>query len=314
MTLLAKDFIETTEKLIFAVVESGLEQDKALCFLRYIFKNQQWKKVNTDQANHYLNAHYPYYLHYSSIKQAHCHAVDLKQIHKHHQPKAKLHTLLLSPPTDKVEEDLLALCHLFAKQGFPLDAMGVTGSVLISAQNPLSDIDLVFYCLDRFNQARHIVKQLIKQGECHALSDEDWQQSYQRRECDLSYADYFWHEKRKFNKAVINHRKFDLSFVSTAHSQTTVPPHYQKIQAITLQVHVTDDLLAFDYPSELGIKHPTIQSIVCYTATYTGQAFKGEWIEVSGQLERSSLGNSRIIVGSSREATGEYIKVIHEKN
>jgi predicted nucleotidyltransferase len=32
----AKDFIETAEGLIFAVVERGVEDGKALCFLRYV--------------------------------------------------------------------------------------------------------------------------------------------------------------------------------------------------------------------------------------------------------------------------------------
>jgi len=49
---------------------------------------------------------------------------------------------------------------------------------------------------------------------------------------------------------------------------------------------------------------------VCYTATYTGQAEQGERIEVAGQLEVSNTGLVRILVGSSREAEGEYIKVL----
>jgi len=32
----AKDFIETAEGLIFALVAPGLEEGKALCFLRYV--------------------------------------------------------------------------------------------------------------------------------------------------------------------------------------------------------------------------------------------------------------------------------------
>jgi len=40
----AKDFIETAEGLIFAVVEQGLEGGKALCFLRYVLTPSGWKK------------------------------------------------------------------------------------------------------------------------------------------------------------------------------------------------------------------------------------------------------------------------------
>jgi len=33
-------------------------------------------------------------------------------------------------------------------------------------------------------------------------------------------------------------------------------------------------------------------------------------IEIAGMLEEDEYGNQRIVVGSSREAQGEYIKVI----
>ncbi|MEY3107605.1 MAG: hypothetical protein RIT35_1783, partial [Pseudomonadota bacterium] len=46
------------------------------------------------------------------------------------------------------------------------------------------------------------------------------------------------------------------------------------------------------------------------SATYTGQAVKGETVEVSGLVEQTKEGLKRIVVGSSREAPGEYIKVV----
>ena len=67
---------------------------------------------------------------------------------------------------------------------------------------------------------------------------------------------------------------------------------------------------AFDYPAKFLIAQGKISEVVCYTATYTGQAEQGEMIEVSGQLEVSSNGLQRILVGSTREAQGEYIKVL----
>jgi len=309
---LAKDFVETSEGLVFAVVETGLEDGKVLCFLRYILLDSHWQKVNTDQANQYLIDHYSHYLYYSPIRQAHCHAVEYDQIYKHHHPRVKLKQLLVSPTSDDVETDLMQLCQLLVKQGFNLNEAGVTGSVLISAQKVSSDIDLVFYSRASFNKAREIVKALIKSGECHELTEDDWIESYDRRACDLTYDDYVWHEKRKFNKALINHRKFDLSFVAEDKPQPKTI-RYEKRQKIKLQAQVTDDYLGFDYPAEFTIQNDQIQAVICYTATYTGQALKGEWIEVAGQLEESSEGVRRIVVGSSREASGEYIKVINVK-
>lgn len=309
LNILAKDFIETAEGLIFAVVENTLEQATVLCFLRYINQNNAWTKVNTEQANQLLTDHYPEYLYYSPIKQASCHGVCIDNIVKHHQPRSRLKQIIESHQHDLVEKDLLALCYLFSANGLSSDKIGVTGSLLISAQKTSSDIDLVFYSRDDFNLAREVSKKLILQGDCSDLSEKDWQESYKRRSCDLTYDEYLWHEQRKFNKLVINHRKVDLNFVNTL-NKIQSSTQYTKLNTIKLKVKVIDATLAFDYPAEYSIEHDQIKSIVCYTATYTGQTQQGEWIVVSGQVEQSSEGVKRIVVGSSREAPGEYIKVI----
>ena len=88
--------------------------------------------------------------------------------------------------------------------------------------------------------------------------------------------------------------------------------NYEK-QGITLiRATVIDAQYAFDYPAKFIIDHEKIAEVVCYTATYTGQAEQGECVEVSGQLEISNTGLLRILVGSSREAQGEYIKVVSQ--
>ena len=140
------------------------------------------------------------------------------------------------------------------------------------------------------------------------LNDNDWQESYDRRSCELSFAEYVWHERRKSNKAVINGRKFDLNFIDDSTSAEAIS--YQKCGAIKLQCKVVDDTHAFDYPAKFKIDHEQFDAIVSFTATYTGQAIKGETVEVSGIVEQTQQGVKRIVVGSSREAHGEYIKVI----
>ncbi|MDO9267992.1 MAG: hypothetical protein Q7T96_02640 [Methylobacter sp.] len=321
----AKDFIETAEGLIFAVVEQGLEGGKVLCFLRYVLTPSGWKKVATEQANNLLQQQHPDYLHYSTVLDAHLHAVDADRIVKHHQPKHRLQQLMQAPRHDiardgvyaaslpgagaaAVERDLFRLCKLFEQYGLDLAQTGVTGSILVGVQNQSSDIDLVCYGRDIFHQCRAITRKLIEQGHLQALNDRDWQQSYERRSCELSFDDYVWHERRKCNKAVINGRKFDLNFIDRCASSEAVV--YQKCGTITLQCRVINDAHAFDYPAEFKIDHQQINAIVSFTATYTGQAVNGEMVEVSGILEQSQHGVRRIVVGSSREAHGEYIKVI----
>jgi len=307
---LAKDFIETAEGLVFAVVENGIEHGKVLCFLRYICTSTPLKKIDTRKANQLLSKQYSQYLYFSTAKQAHLHAVTVDKIVRHYQPRSRLKNLLKHQTLDAVETDLIQLCHLFEKQGLNLNEIGVTGSILIAAQNNNSDIDLVFYEREVFHSARGLIRQLIKQKHCQQLSEEDWKASYTKRDCELNYDEYIWHEKRKFNKVLINQRKVDLSLVCDI-AQDNQIIQYKKLQAVIVKARVTEDFLAFDYPSVYLIDHPHIHSVVSYTATYTGQAKTGEWIEVSGLLEQADDESKRLVVGSSREAPGEYIKVIN---
>jgi predicted nucleotidyltransferase len=247
-------------------------------------------------------------LHYSKILDAHLHAVPLSRIVKHHQPKQRLQDLMQATQHDAIESDLLKLCNLLQQGGLDLSQIGITGSLLIGAQQASSDIDLVCYSRTAFHQCRNITRELIELQHLQELNEQDWQASYKRRSCDLSYSDYVWHERRKYNKAVINGRKFDLNFID----DTLTPDltSYQKGVAITLECIITDDMQGFDYPAEFKIAHDYIDAIVCFTATYTGQALKGETVRVSGVVEQNQQGIKRIVVGSSREAHGEYIKVL----
>ena len=150
---------------------------------------------------------------------------------------------------------------------------------------------------------------MLFRSKLQDLQEEEWLSSYNRRSCYLSFSEYVWHERRKGNKALINERKIDLNFIGDAPNTDTVS--YQKSGVITLQCLVVDDTYAFDYPAVFKISHEEYEAIVCFTATYTGQALAGELIEVSGKIEQTQTGLKRIVVGSTREAVGEYSKVIH---
>jgi predicted nucleotidyltransferase len=305
---LAKDFIETAEGLHFAVVENGLEHGKVLSFLRYV----DGKKLSTEAANCYLTQKHPEYLHYSSYLDASLHAVAIDRICKHYQPRQRLQEITRSSKLDAIERDALELVALFQQQACDLEKMGITGSILVGFHNQNSDIDLVCYDRKLFLQCRIIIRQLIECGQLQQLDASSWQHCWDRRACDLSFAEYKWHELRKFNKALIRQRKFDISFIDDSRFLKT-SGSYHKTGKTMLQCRVTDDSYGFDYPSEFTIDHPEIKTLVCFTASYTGQAFVGETIEVSGMVEQNDTGIKRIVVGSTREAYGEYIKVIRSK-
>jgi predicted nucleotidyltransferase len=303
-----KDFIETAEGLIFAVVTADLEDQRVLSFLRYRRSAGGFQKLSSGDADELLSNHYPHYIHYSKARDVALHGVPHELVALHHQPRQRLQRILLRTPRDEIEEKLQRLAGLFDEHGLDTEEIGVTGSLLIGAQNRGSDIDLVFYRHEAFSKAREMVKSLLQKHLLQPLDETLWRDAYERRGCSLTYEEYIWHETRKYNKAAIDQTKFDISLQTPEQWQDLL--HYKKHSRHNLQVRIADDKYSFDYPARYILDHPSVKEAVCYTATYLGQAEQGEYVEIQGQLEISAVGHLRIVIGSNREAADEYIKAI----
>jgi predicted nucleotidyltransferase len=310
VTFLPHDFIETREGLVFAVVGSAIEQGRVLCFLRYAPGQTSPFKVSTGEANELLRSHHPQYLYYSPALDAHLHGVPLTDIYRHHRPRRRLREVLTAVERDPLENVLVGLLEKFAAAGLPPDSLGVTGSLLLGVQKAGSDIDLVVYGRKPFSIARRIIERLTGRGELDALDAALWRDAYDRRACSLDFEAFMWHEKRKWNKGAIAGTKFDITLVNE--TSPVASPRYRKIEKAVVRARVIDDRRGFDYPACYRLDDETIAEAACFTHTYTGQAFTGETVEIAGMIEESASGSRRIVVGSSREAPGEYIKVLTE--
>jgi predicted nucleotidyltransferase len=312
-----RDYVQTKEGLMFAVVNTDLiAADLIVSCLRYIHNADSLSKISTTDANRYLQANYPQYLHYLEQFDTVVHAVPLAAVKRHYQPVERLKQIC-QQPNNALEQLTSDLCAYVVSQGLDADHLGVSGSILIAAHGAESDIDLVVYGRDNFFKARDCLQQLFccdlsnskhtQHHQIQPLSQEQWRQSWNRRGCDLSLEDYIWHEQRKYNKASINGIKFDLTMVET---QITDHQVYVKQGTSILNAVIIDDSKAYDYPVRYRIDHPQIEQILSYSATYAGQACNGEQIEAKGVLEKSDSGDCRLVVGTSREAAGEYLKVL----
>lgn len=311
---LPKDFVQTADGLIFAVVSYHPHQGKVGCFLRYVSNGDNWQKVDTLKANRLLSRHHPHYLYKSKQFDAEFHAVDVADIITHHQPEARLKTLKNQPePTDEIEEKLSRLLTILVQFGVDCDFLGLTGSMLIGNQKAGSDIDLVVYGREAFHQTRHAVRQAIASGLIEELDLSLMRDNFQRRGGELNFEEFAWHESRKFNKAAIDGTKFDIGMVSLPQELEPEHRHYIKQGISTVKATVIDDHRAFDFPAHYLIDNEMTPEVVSFTHTYVGQAQVGETIEITGAVEcDSASGQRRLVVGSTREAIGEYIKVCRE--
>jgi predicted nucleotidyltransferase len=308
MACLPRDFIETPEGFIFAVVDERPEDGRVLCFLRYARQDGKLRKLGTEEANATLAARAPAYLFVSKRLDARLHGVHLSRIHRHYRPRERVRELAGAPVRDAIEQKAARLLGLFSAHGLPLDRVGVTGSLLIGAQTARSDLDLVMYGREAFFEARRMVRALTETGELEDLDEAAWRDAYGRRGCALDFEEYRWHERRKFNKGLIDGTKFDITLIGEGLPVETGP--VRKLRPARLRAEVSDATYAFDCPAVYLLAHPEVKEALSFTQTYAGQAEAGETVEIAGMLEETESGRRRIVVGSSREAPGEYIRVL----
>ena len=315
MTWLPRDFVITAEGLVFAVVDRFDDEPRIPCFLRYRpMADGRPRKLGTDAANALLQRSYPRYLYHCERRQAALHGVRPTDVAKHLRPRERVRQLVDGQAAnDPFEARAARLLGVLNDHGIASNNVGITGSLLVAGHRADSDIDLVLYDEAAFQRARDAVPRLIRDGLFQSLDEAAWADAYRRRGCALDERTFRWHEARKHNKALFDGTKFDLSLITETpvSASTAALQTWRKLGPARITATVTDDSEAFHYPARLGIDHPDIAEVRAFTATYTGQARNGEWIEISGHVEQGAAdGRQRIIVGSDRESAGQFIRVL----
>jgi hypothetical protein len=321
-----RDFLITREGMIFAVVSYAHPPGRYLAFLRYYpcehgerrrSGKGYCKVASTTRSFEYLQERYPGYI--FTHAGARLQAVPSSRVEEVLTPRERL-AEIAEEPTDALEEKAAQLAEIFSSV-VPASKLGVTGSLLAGLHLPTSDIDFVIYGTENHRRARELLAELIENENSgiRELNIEEWRQAYEKRfpgHKTLSFEDFLWHERRKFHKASVAGTAFDLLLVRERCAVSWGEESYTRLGLTTVSCVVEDASLAFDYPARYAVScdDAGIEEIVAYTHTYAGQAMEGERILARGYLEevrsrrRSYL---RLVVGTTREAAGEYIKVIN---
>lgn len=292
-----RDFIITHDDWLFAVADY-CHTEGVRSILRYVPDPQgkrgthkKYRKLDFDEAFEFMKTSRPEW-----VKDVHIVPWDcVKEILA---PNQKLP--LVAKKNSKVKAIVRTL------ESIPPNKMGVTGSLLAGLENESSDIDFIVYGKAWF-RARDIIARAKKEkNNITEISDEMWRDIYKKRKPELSFDEFLVHELRKGNRGMVGDTYFDLLYVR---DWEEIKPclRGQDIGFGTIEAVVTNADFAFDSPAIYKIQHPEISYVLSYTHTYAGQALVGERIEAGGMVE--VVGKmKRLVVGTTREAKGEWIR------
>jgi len=327
MRVRIRDFVVTKEKWIFAVVcyEPEEEASDVKCLLRYIpdaegdrtRTGERFRKLDFAASYEFLRRHRPEYL--RGVFQV----VPKDAIEEVLRPSSVL------PAVAARDERVRKIAEIFSEGGIPAEKMGITGSFLCGLQTAHSDIDFVIYGVENFKKAREIVKYATESGELNGLSDEMWRRIYEKRRPSISYDVFKAHEMRKWNRGCVGNTYFDVLFVRDWSEMGGIRDIYKRGERVCrarISAIVRDATYAFDSPAVYEVETLkgrelralcgcselkeilSVEKILSFTHTYAGQAFEGEIVEAQGVVERTSDGETRLIVGTTREAHGEWLR------
>lgn len=293
-----RDFIEDADGWLYAVSAYD-NDDRIACVLRYVPEpdgervnpsGRRYTKYDFDEAYAIIASRKPQYA-------GLLHRIPHKDVIRVLKPDLEIGRIATDHPRVKKLLDLFPL---------PAGTVGCTGSLLCGLENESSDIDMVVYGKHWFT-AQALVGQGIRDGNIEGLTDEMWRKVYEKRKPEISYEEFVLHEQRKWNRGQIEGTYFDILYTRSYEEIRGVPSGQGTvIGKMTIEAKVKDASLAFDNPAVYDVEHESVSRVLAFTHTYSGQALAGETIEACGICEQH--GNERwLIVGTTREARGEYI-------
>ena len=293
-----RDFVEDPDGWIYAVSTYDNEINVG-CVLRYVPEDegervgpsgQRYRKYDFEEAYARIAREKPAY---AGLVQR----IPRADLHRVIKPDLEIPRIAASHPRVKKLLDLFQL---------PPGTVGCTGSLLCGLENGSSDIDMVVYGKHWF-AAQALVRQGIAEGRIEGMSPEMWRKVYEKRKPEIPYDVFVLHEQRKWNRGQIEGTYFDILYTRSYDNLAGAPAGKGEVLGKqTIVAKVTDASLAFDNPAVYVVGHESVSRVLSFTHTYSGQALTGETIEACGVLEQHGA-ERWLIVGTTREAKGEYI-------
>jgi len=197
------------------------------------------------------------------------------------------------------------IASILANEGLPMQEMGITGSMLLGLHSPSSDIDFVVYGPWCGRLAIYYQMQSWTDGSrssiCQCGTEFTPRGSLRSALMSSSFM--------KLGRATVDDRWYLLrsAFYPRLSQIKEAPKRGRNLGKRKIEATSRMRSLPSDSPAIFKLDDEEINEIFCYSHTYAGQALSGETIEASGLVEETISG-CRLVVGTTREAKGEWIR------
>ena len=304
---------------------------------------RRYRKVGSVEAYEFLRENHPEYLYFCDVNNVEMMGVPLDKVERIIKPENILQGLkktyesggnVKNPELISKLMDIADFFHYMAD--IPYDHLGISGSILPGLQkNDVSDLDFVVYGLKNHRNAIEAFKKFrgkeiyISEVDKHitvqGITDDYWDFVYNKRISDssLTKEEFRWYENRKANRGTINGTLFDILATKDYDEieGSWGDSVYEPQGIVKIECDIVSALQAFDNPSLYTIKNVKIldgdefplTEIVSFTHTYAGEVVDGEHVIAKGKVEKvikdGKLSHYRLVVGTTREAIDEYLKL-----
>jgi len=340
-----RDFLQTTEGLIFCVVGPLHPSKRVISYLKYVpSESGVWGKggkrfsrilqgytiPNLLETFTFLEQNYPLYLYHSPVNNITLTAVPHQNIEIHFIPERKLAQLRLASQLDHLQNRLIRFTSFLEKKsGVPCESFGVTGSLLLNIHQPaFSDLDVTVSGIKNSWTLRNsITEGSSSEKSIRRLAGkplEAWC-AKKTKQYPLKFAEALKIYERKWNLGFFENTWCSIhpvklkSEITERYGQRTYYPCGQ----VTIYAIVSDNTDSLFLPAVYhveevevleGQKFGHVKEIVSYESLYDSLAENGEAIVAKGKLERvveSETGREhyRVLVGSPEGKGNEYIKL-----
>jgi predicted nucleotidyltransferase len=324
-------YVETPERLIFAVKGLVHLPDRIVAYLRYVAdpagdrvrEGVRYRRVyGFEEQLAIVRSRYPQYLHYDEAWDVELQSVPHDRVWRVYDPSEGLRRLMGSRADDPLAQAAKGFAEeLSSASGVDLDDMGISGSLLLLLHTSSSDIDFVVYGVENSARARDALRRLLDEGESFKRFDEEHMRSlfdFRAMETPMDYEIFVEQEKRKviqgLYKGYVYFIRFlkDLDEVVEAYGERRC----RRLGKAKVKAVVINDSESLFTPCNYEVKclevlegevdPRALREVTSFRGRFAEQAFKGEVVEVRGSLEEVRFRGElyqRIIVGGP----GDYM-------